>query len=128
MNLKNIRLVSEAKESLLDDLNLFPTLQGSKIISEVLTEQLKVTESKTIPNSGDRVHDHPEQLKVAMWGGGGYRKNRRCEGIALSQCHGPLNGHLRRIVECRFYHVLQGRCITSTRAGLYTLHVVRLSW
>ena len=42
-----LRLLSEAKGSLLDDLNLINTLQESKTISEAVTEQLKVAVTTT---------------------------------------------------------------------------------
>ncbi|CAD7941177.1 unnamed protein product [Amoebophrya sp. A25] len=61
-----LRLLSEAKGSLLDDLNLINTLQESKTISESVTEQLRVAVTTMAKIDAARENYRPCGLRAAI--------------------------------------------------------------
>eukprot|EP00392_Amoebophrya_sp_AT5.2_P008786 g8814.t1 len=61
-----LRLLSEAKGSLLDDLNLIDTLQESKTISENVTEQVRVAVTTMVKIDAARENYRPCGLRAAI--------------------------------------------------------------
>jgi dynein heavy chain len=61
-----LRLLSEAKGSLLDDLNLINTLQESKTISEKVTEQVQVAETTMEKIDAARENYRPSGVRSAI--------------------------------------------------------------
>lgn len=61
-----LRLLSEAKGSLLDDLNLIDTLQESKTISEAVTEQVRSAETTMVKIDAARESYRPCGLRSAI--------------------------------------------------------------
>eukprot|EP00397_Hematodinium_sp_SG-2012_P000063 GEMP01000063.1.p1 GENE.GEMP01000063.1~~GEMP01000063.1.p1 ORF type:complete len:2825 (+),score=742.06 GEMP01000063.1:2672-11146(+) len=61
-----LRLLSESKGSLLDDLNLIGTLQESKSISEEVTEKVRVAEQTMVKIDAARENYRPCGLRAAI--------------------------------------------------------------
>eukprot|EP00929_Paragymnodinium_shiwhaense_P077086 TRINITY_DN3967_c0_g4_i1.p1 TRINITY_DN3967_c0_g4~~TRINITY_DN3967_c0_g4_i1.p1 ORF type:complete len:2593 (+),score=910.05 TRINITY_DN3967_c0_g4_i1:931-7779(+) len=61
-----LRMLSETKGSLLDDLTLIDTLQESKVISETVTEQVQIAEQTMIKIDASRENYRPAGHRAAV--------------------------------------------------------------